>query len=113
MLKRLPAALLFGGLLLSLTPGAAGAAMAPHGYQDGGSQDGGSRDGGNQGGGTRDDHYRCMYHCEERGYRPGESYNPHDRSRSGPDRQSRTHHGGGCWSYDRWGWHRCRSGFSR
>ena len=48
MLKRLSAALLLGGLFLGLSPTAAFA------YYDR----------------NRDDHYRCMYHCAERGSDP-------------------------------------------
>jgi hypothetical protein len=89
MLKRLFAALLLGGLLLGLTPTAAGA----YDY--------------------RDDHYRCMYHCDERyGYGRRDGY---DRSRYGyrSDRYRRDHYyqDGGCWYHDGWGWHRCRSGY--
>ena len=92
MLKRLSAALLFGGLLLGLTPTAAGA-----GPYD-----------------RRDDHYRCMYRCAERGYGRGDGYGSYrDPYRSGYDRYRRDpmYQDGECWQHGWWGWHRCRSGY--
>ena len=76
MLKRLFAALLLGGLLLGLTPTAAVA---------------------------YDDHYRCMYHCQDRGYgRDGYGNRRYDRYR-----QNRVYHNGECWYHDDSGWRRC------
>ncbi|HEV7865432.1 MAG TPA: hypothetical protein VGR20_22235 [Acidimicrobiia bacterium] len=88
MLKRVSAALLFAGLLLGLTPTAAGA--DPYN--------------------RRDDHYRCMYHCSDRaGYdRGGYDRGRDDRYRYGYRRPSR---GPGCWHHDWWGWRRCGYGY--
>jgi hypothetical protein len=91
MLKRLFAALLLGGLLLGLTPTTAFA---------------------------YDDHYRCMYHCAERGYggdgygsdRYGSNRYRSDRSRYdryGYGQSNRVYHNGECWYHDDWGWRRC------
>jgi hypothetical protein len=59
-----------------------------------------------------------MYHCDERyGYGRRDGY---DRSRYDnhydnryDNRYGRDRYSGdaGCWSHDRWGWHRCRSGY--
>jgi hypothetical protein len=80
MLKRLSAALLLGGLFLGLTPTTASA------YDDG----------------HRDDHYRCMYRCAERGYGGGYDRGGYDRSR-----RDRVYHNGQCFEHDDSGWHRC------
>ena len=127
MLKRLSAALRFGGLLVSLIPTAAQAAPArPADTAGSGSQP------------TRaqglfdhrgNDHYQCMYRCEERsGYRPAN----HDRDRYDRDRYDRdrgdrrrydrrrydrcrygrcdrAYHDGRCWYHDGDRWRPCRS----
>jgi hypothetical protein len=66
----LTAAVLLGGhLLLAFVPTSAHAAVPP----------GGPAAAGTHGRSSYDDHYRCMYHCEERGYgRDG-----HDRAGAG------------------------------
>ena len=116
MRTRLTAALLLGGqlLLASLTPVAAMAApVQPAGPPATGSYR--ALDSGCYGCDDpyhrRDDHYRCMYHCDERyGYGRRDGY---DRSRYGQDRyrQDRYRQDGGCWYHDSWGWRRCRSGY--
>jgi hypothetical protein len=86
MLERLFAALLLGGLFLGLTPTAAVA---------------------------YDGHYRCMYHCQERGYgrdgygRDGYGRDGYDRYGYDRYRQDRVYHNGECWYHDDWGWRRC------
>ncbi len=98
MLKRLSAALLLGGLFLGLSPTAAFA------YYDR----------------NRDDHYRCMYHCAERGYGSGsdpyrsdpyrsDRYRDDRYGRYGYDRyrRDRVYHNGECFEHDDSGWHRC------
>lgn len=54
-----------------------------------------------------DDHYRCMYRCDERrdGKHRGHKYHRHKY-----DHRHRY-----CWYYDRWGWYqaRCRGGRDR
>jgi hypothetical protein len=113
MRTRLTAALLFGGLLLvSLTPAAAMAAPArPAGPPATGSYHAldygcyGCSDPSHR----RDDHYRCMYHCDQRyGYGRRDGY---DRYRYDRYRRDRYSQDGGCWYHDGWGWHRCRSGY--
>ncbi len=96
MRKPLTAALLLGGhLLLTFSPVAAMAAPASPAY-------------------SGDSHYRCMYHCDERGY--GDRYgHDHDGYRYDHYRDGRYDHGDrvyhdGCWYHDDWGWHRCGYG---
>ena len=104
MLRRLSTVLVSAGLLLGLTPAAASAAYSPYHHGD-------------------DDHYRCMYHCEDR-YGYGSYYHHDDdrgyydrcrwrdrwgRYRYGRCRYDRIYHDGDCWYHDRYGWHRCRS----
>jgi hypothetical protein len=122
MLKRLSAALLFGGLLASLIPTAAQAAPArPADTAGSGSQPTRAQsffdDRGN-------DHRQCMYRCEDRGYRTTN----HDRDRYDRDRDDRrrydrrrydrcrygrcsdrAYHDGSCWYHDGDRWRRCRS----
>jgi hypothetical protein len=115
MLKRLSAALLFGGLLLGLAPTAAEAAPSrPAGVTGFGSQRTQAyyapydhRDDR-----YRDDHYRCMYHCDgyDRGRQDRYGRDRYGRDRNSRDRYGRVYHGGDCWYHDDWGWHRCRSG---
>ena len=117
MLKRVFAALVFGGLLVGLAPTTAGAAPErPAGLTgfvfqrtvaDGCYGCDGPHD-------YRDDHYRCMYHCDERygyGRRDGYDRYRYDRYRHGRYRYDRTYHDGDCWYHDGWGWHRCGYGY--
>jgi hypothetical protein len=99
MRKPLTAALLLGGhLLLTFSPAAATPALASPASP------------------AYDGHYRCMYHCDERGYgHDGYRHDGHghdgyryDRYRDGRDyHRDRVHHDGDCWFHDDWGWHRC------
>jgi hypothetical protein len=114
MRKPLTAALLLGGhlLLASLTPVVATAAPAP-GAGPPATESYHALDSGCYGCGDpyhgRDDHYRCMYHCAERGYGRPDGY---DRSRYDDRyRQDRVYHNGECWSHDSRGWHRCGYGY--
>jgi hypothetical protein len=95
MRKPLTATLLLGGHLLLgalITPVAASAAMpSPSGPNHTSSYD---------------NHYRCMYHCAERGY----DHSGYDRYRSDRYRQNRVYHNGECWNHDGGGWHRCGYG---
>jgi len=130
MRKPLTAALLLGGhlLLASLTPVVATAAPAPGaGPPATGSYH--ALDSGCYGCGDpyhgRDDHYRCMYHCAERGYGRPDGYDRsrydhryryddryrQDRYRQDPHRQDRVYHNGECWAHDSRGWHRCGYGY--
>jgi|SRR5882724_4177677 len=97
MRKPLTATLLLAGHLLlgALTPVAAQAAMPPPSgaYHPS----------------SYDNHYRCMYHCAERGY-PGYDHSGYDRYRSDRYRQDRVYHNGECWYHDGGGWHRCGYG---
>jgi hypothetical protein len=97
MRKPLTAALLLGGhlLLASLTPVVATAAPAP-GAGPPATESYHALDSGCYGCGDpyhgRDDHYRCMYHCAERGYGRPDGY---DRSRYDDRyRQDRVYHNG-------------------
>jgi hypothetical protein len=116
MRTRLTAALLLGGhlLLASLTPVAAMAApVPPAGPPATGSYR--ALDSGCYGCGgpdhRRDDHYRCMYHCDERygyGRRDGYDRSRYDyRYRQDRYRRDRVYHNGECWYNDARGWHRC------
>ena len=107
MLKRLSRVLLSAGLFLALTPVAASAATSAPQHNQG------------------DDHYRCWYHCAERGagsyYHHDGRYDRYDRYdgcrdryrdrwgryRYGGCRSDRVYHDGQCWQHDRDGWHRC------
>jgi len=90
--QRIPALLLGGHLLFALIPTAAHATPAPESAQALHHDCYGHNCGDHH-----DDHYRCMYHCEER-YGHG----------SGDDRyRGRQYHDGECYHHDWWGWHRC------
>ncbi|HTC80872.1 MAG TPA: hypothetical protein VK848_05015 [Acidimicrobiia bacterium] len=117
MRKRLTAPLLLAGhFLLTLTPVAAMAAPAQpaagppatgsyHALHDG-CYDDGCRDPYDSGyDHYGDDHYRCMYHCQER-YGFGYDRYRYDRYRYG-HRDNRAYHNGQCWAHDDRGWHRC------
>ena len=112
MRKSLTAAVLVGGLVLALSPTAALAAPArpadqapaAESYRPLHSGHDGHHDG-------RDDHYRCMYHCRERGGYYSGGYDRYDHGRHdsyyhGPEPYDR-YGNGECWYHDRWGWHRC------
>jgi hypothetical protein len=63
------------------------------------------------GDGYHDDHYRCWYHCRERGYDWNGSHGSYYRDRHddyyrGPEPYDR-YGNGECWYHDRDGWHRC------
>ena len=104
MRKPLTAALLLGGhLLLTFSPLAATAASATPAST------------------AYDGHYRCMYHCAERGYDGhdgyghdgyghdgyGHDYYRYDHYHYRDGRYDGRYHRGGCWYHDDWGWHRC------
>jgi len=107
--KRLTATLLLGGhLLFAFPPVAALATPAPPAGPPATGSDHAL---------SYDDHYRCMYHCAERGYGRDDRYRQdrygYDRYRSDRDRSdryrhdNRVYHNGECWYHDDGGWHRC------
>jgi hypothetical protein len=108
--KRLPTLLLGGHLLLALTPIAAQAAPAPPPGPAAATESADAQHYGCHGqdcGDHRDDHYRCMYHCEER-YGRGYDRSRHDyRYDHSRDRRDRVYHHGQCYEHDWSGWHRC------
>lgn len=121
MRKRLTAALLLGGHLLltqALVPTTALAApprpatpppvaTSDHALHDGHHDSHGGRDGRD---GYHDDHYRCWYHCAERGYDWNGSHGRYsgDRHGYGYDHGPYDRSGNSeCWYHDHSGGHRC------
>ena len=95
MLKRITTVLLFGGLL-GLVPAAAQAApAAPAEVTQAGSEPAAGYDLFHKD--RDDDHYRCMYRCDDRDRYHKHKHRYHHKQRS-------------CWYRDRWGWYQARCG---